>query len=148
MAFHFGFEALYRLRQSLEHQQELRLRTANQQVAKVRRAVEQLNEQLDQLRRCSSQNLASGMTAAEMHFILNGASCLVTRRQELEQLLARVCTLRDKQEKLFREARRERETLESLRDQQLRAYQQDQARRQQRSLDDLFLLRRSHLLRG
>ena len=41
MAFHFPLQAVYQFRKSLEHQQELRLRAANQQVAKVHHLLEQ-----------------------------------------------------------------------------------------------------------
>ena len=56
--------------------------------------------------------------------------------------------LRDQQQKIFQLARRERETFESLRDHQLHEYERDARRREQRQLDDLFLLRQSYLKRG
>jgi len=147
MGFHFPFEALYRLRQSVEHQQELRLRAANQQVAKVRHAIEQLTEQSHRLQMESSEYLASGTTAAEIRFALHSINVLALRHHELEQLLARASSMRDQQKNLFRQARLERETLEILREQQLQQYRRTQLRRQQQRLDDLFLLRRSYLKR-
>ncbi|HTS10137.1 MAG TPA: flagellar FliJ family protein [Candidatus Eisenbacteria bacterium] len=144
MGFHFAFEALYRLRQSVEHQQELRLRAANQQVAKVRHAIEQLTEQAAQLQVESSEHLASGTIAAEIRFMLHSINMLVLHQREAEQMLARASSMRDQQENVFRQARRERETLEILREQQLQRYQRTQLRRQQQRLDDLFLLRRSY----
>jgi flagellar export protein FliJ len=147
MGFHFAFEALYRLRQSVEHQYELRLRAANQQVAKVRHSLDQLKEQAQRLRTESSQDLRSGTTAAEIRFTLHNIDLVAAHHRELEQLLQRVSTMRDQQETLFRQAHRERETLEILREQQLQRYERTQLRRQQQRLDELFLLRRSYLSR-
>jgi flagellar export protein FliJ len=145
MPFRFPLQALLHFRQSLEHQQELRLRAANQQVAQVRHALEQLDGRIRQTQTLSSQSLASGTTGAELSFLQASEALMHTRRQELERELLRCQHLRDQQERIFLQARRERETFESLRSQQFRAYQLDQARREQRRLDDLFLMRKMYL---
>jgi flagellar export protein FliJ len=56
--------------------------------------------------------------------------------------------LRDQQREIFQQARRARETLESVRDRQLLMHQKQAARREQRNMDDLFLLRRNFLRHG
>lgn len=145
MPFRFPLQALLHFRQSLEHQQELRLRAANQQVAHVRHALEQLDGRIRQTQIQSSQYLASGTTGAELSFLQTAEGALHAQRQELEGELLRRRHLRDQQERIFLQARRERETFESLRNQQFRAYQLDQARREQRRLDDLFLMRKTYL---
>jgi len=147
MPFRFPLQALLHFRQSLEHQQELRLRAANQQVARVSHALEQLDGRIHQTQTLFSQHLATGTTGAELSFFQTTEAVLQTERQELEYELLRCRHLRDQQERVFRQARRERETFENLRSQQLRAYQRAQARREQRSLDDLFLMRKTYLER-
>jgi flagellar export protein FliJ len=67
---------------------------------------------------------------------------LTRRRGELETELVRAQQLRDEQQRNFRAARRRRETLNSLREHQLRQYKLEAARREQRQADDAFLLRR------
>lgn len=148
MAFHFPLEAVYHFRQSVERQQELRLRAANQQVAKVRHLIEQIDEGIRQLKVRCRQELANGITGAEMQFILDTSAALMAHRPDLEHELARLKNLRDQQQRVFQQARREREMFESLRDQQLRAYRRDQDRREQRQLDDAFLLRQFYTRRG
>lgn len=145
MAFRFPLQALLHLRQSLEHQQELRLRAANQQVARVRHALEQLDGRIRQTQTLYAQYLASGTTGAELSFLQTTEGLLHAQRQEVEHELLRCQHVRDQQERVFRQARRERETFESLRDDQLRNYERDQARREQRHLDDLFLMRKTYL---
>ena len=142
MPFHFPLQAVLHLYQSLEHQQELHLRAANQQVARVRHMIEQLDAVKQQNRTRQSQELQAGTTSAELEFARNMASALMKRRGELEVELVRAQQLRDEQQRNFHVARRRRETLSSLRESQLRHYQREAARREQRQADDAFLLRR------
>lgn len=144
MPFRFPLQALLHFRQAMEHQQELRLRAANQQVARVRHAREQLDDRIRQTHHLASQYLATGTTGAELLFLETTEGFLHAQRQELEHELLRCQHLRDQQERIFRQARRERETFESLRNEQFRAYQRDQGRREQRRLDDLFLMRKTY----
>jgi len=148
MAFHFPLQALLHFRQSVEHQHELRLRTANQLVARARHLIEQIDARLHQLHTLQSQDLGAGTSGAELRFALSCEETLLQQRQVMQRELLRLQVLRDEQQKIFQQARRERETFESLRDHQLREYQRDAKRREQRQLDDLFLQRRAYLRRG
>lgn len=148
MAFHFPLQAVFHFRQGIEHQQELRLRTANQQVAKVRRMLEQIDEGIRQAQLRQSQTLGAGTTSAELRFGLGCEAALHRQHRDAENELLRWQNLRDQQQKIYQQAHRERETFESLRDHQLREYKLDAARREQRQLDDLFLLRQAYLRRG
>jgi flagellar export protein FliJ len=148
MPFHFPLQAVLHYRQSIEHQQELRLRAANQLLAGMRRLIEQMDARRQELHSRKLEQLSLGMTAVELQFELLCDTELLRHRRELEQQLARLQQLREQQREIFQQARRARETLESVRDQQLLLYQKEAARRQQRSLDDLFLLRREFLRRG
>jgi flagellar export protein FliJ len=145
MGFTFPLHAVLHLRQSLEHQQELRLRSANQQVARVRHLLEQMDLHRERLLLLQGDELIAGTTAAELRFSLLCDGEILRHRRELEQQLVRLQQLRDQQREIFQQARRARETLESVRDRQLLMYQKQAARREQRNMDDLFLLRRSFL---
>ncbi len=142
MPFRFSLQSVLHLYQSLEHQQELRLRAASQQVSRVRHEIEQLDAQKQQNRMQQSRELQAGTTGAELEFERAAELALHSRRGELDAELARVQQLRDEQQRIFRQARRRRETLSSLRETQLHLYQREAARREQRRLDDAFLLRR------
>jgi flagellar export protein FliJ len=95
-----------------------------------------------------SQQLENGTTSAELYFGAMSESALGEQRQKVVVELNRLQKLRDQQFRIFQHARREREVFENLRDHQLREYKLDAARREQRDLDDLFLLRRSNQGRG
>jgi len=148
MPFRFALQSVLHLRQSLEHQQELRLRAANQQVARVQHFIEQLGARREQMQDARSQELRRGLTSAEMRFELQCEGEVLRQRKELEAQLARLQHLRDQQRLILRQARQARETLEAVRDRQLAVYRQEAARREQRRLDDLFLMRREFLSRG
>ena len=143
MPFHFPLESVLHLRQSVEHQQELRLRTINQQVNKLRHSIEQVDYRIRELHMRSIENLAAGTTAAELRFVLTTETSLRRQGQKLDEELIRLRVTRDQQEKSFRQARREREIFENLRERQKRAYELEKGRRDQRHMDDLFLLIRA-----
>ncbi|HEY6764333.1 MAG TPA: flagellar FliJ family protein [Candidatus Sulfotelmatobacter sp.] len=142
MPFLFPLQSILHLYQSLEHQQELRLRAANQQVARVRHLIEQLNLRKQQNKLQQSRELQVGTTGAELEFERSMESALLSHRGELESELVRMQQLRDEQQRLFRHARRRRETLDTLREQKLLEYEREASRREQRQADDSFLLRR------
>jgi flagellar export protein FliJ len=148
MAFQFSLQTILHFRKSIEHQQELRLRAASQQVARVQHGIEQMDARKKDLLSAQTNQLSSGMTAAELRFGLECEASLLRQRRELDLQLVRQQQARDQQREIFQQARRARATLESVRDQQLRLYKQEAARREQRNLDDLFLLRRQYLRRG
>lgn len=148
MPFHFSLQAILHIRCSLEHQQELRLRAANQQAARVRRLVDMAEAQLRETASTRISQLSAGMTSAELRFQMQCEVELQRHITELRRhldLAERACA--QEREKMQR-AKRERETLESLHDLQRKDYMRMVARREQRALDDLFLLRRQYLQRG
>jgi|HubBroStandDraft_4_1064222.scaffolds.fasta_scaffold02830_3 flagellar FliJ protein len=148
MAFHFPLQTVLHFRQSIEHQQELRLGAANQLVARARHLIEQVDVRREELDSTRARELSAGVTSAELRFAGQCDAELLRQRRMLEPQLARLEHLRREQREIFQEARRAREMLERVRDRQLRVYQKEVARREQRGLDDLFLLQREYLRRG
>jgi flagellar export protein FliJ len=148
MPFRFSLQAVLRLRQNIEHQQELRLRAANQQVSQMQYSIMQVQARQQELRDSQTRELGAGTTAAEIRFGLQCDAQLILYKRELERQLLRLQQIRDQQREIFQQVRRMRETLESVRDGKLRDYKKEVLRREQRELDDLFLLRREFLQRG
>jgi flagellar export protein FliJ len=148
MAFHFSLQAVLHFRQSIEHQQELRLRAANQQVAAVEQGIVRLEARREELRARTSHELSLGMTAAELQFGLQCEAQFELQRRDIDLQLGRVRQLRDQQRAIFQQARRMRQTLEGVREEQLKVYRHEMERREQRAQDDLFLLRREYLRRS
>ena len=148
MPFHFPLQAVLHFRQSLEHQQELRLRAANQQVGRVRHLLMQLDAATRESRAMQLLQLEGGTSAAELRFHLFSAALVHQHRVSLEQELMRLEKLRDQQREIYQQFRQQHETLKGLRDQEMRLYQKEAARSEQRRMDDLFLLRQQYARRG
>ena len=68
MAFHFSLAALLRFRRSIEQQQEILLQQANQQIAGLRRGIEDVQRAAAEVTANDARELASGLRAAELHF--------------------------------------------------------------------------------
>jgi flagellar export protein FliJ len=141
MAFEFPLQSVLHFRESIERQQELRLRAANQRVARVRRVIEQLETRRQEIRSVETRQLREGTTSAELRFELQREAGLVRHRGELEKQLIGLEKARDEQREAFQQARQARRTLEALREKQLVVYRKEALRREQRNLDDLFLMR-------
>jgi len=148
MAFRFPFEVLLRVRRSLERQQELRLQEANLRVAMLLRQIEDVHSGMENIEARRRPQLESGISAAELQFDVLCRSVLTQRRHALEKQLVEAEARRHSCAENFREARRQREVMETLRRHQLQDYHQQEARQDQRRLDDLFLLRRAYLRRS
>lgn len=148
MAFRFSLHVVLRVRQSLEHQQELLLQAANHRTTALRREIDDLERSMEEIAAQRAGQLKSGLSAAELQFAVLCRSALWERRQQLEQSLNKAREERDACAQVFRKVRRDREVVETLRDRQFQLYRQLEARQNQRRLDDLFLLRRSYLQRG
>jgi flagellar export protein FliJ len=148
MAFRFPLEALLRLRQGLERQQELRLQEANQRVAILRQQIEDLRREMESIAARRRLEHEFAISAAELQFDLLCRSVLTARQHVLEKQLVEAEAYRQSRSEEFKQARRQREVMEMLRRHQFEDYQQKEARQEQRRLDDLFLLRRAYLQRS
>jgi flagellar export protein FliJ len=148
MAFRFSLDAVLRLRRSLERQQELLLREANQQMIAIQLKIDHLDAQLSQQASQEDLQLASTLSAAELQFLRICRSVLQGQRGGLEKRLAATQAVRDSRMAAFRQVRQQREVLETLRQAQTLVYRQNEARQNQRQLDDLLLLRRAYIRRS
>jgi flagellar export protein FliJ len=148
MAFRFPLEVLLRVRQGLERQQELRLQEANFQVAVLLRQIKDVEDGLGDIEIRQRPQLESGISGAELQFDVLCRSVLMERRHALEKKLSEAEAFRGSCREGFHQARREREVMDTLRRHQMQSYHQQEARKDQRHLDDLFLLRRAYFRRS
>lgn len=142
MPFSFPLQPLLRYRRSLEHQRELALQAAHYELARTQQELERLQQFWLRSRRQLLDQARSGSTGAEMQFAAGWEQRLRDYSVMLAQQIERQQAARDLRMAEFQHARREREVLESLRDQQWRDYQEQERRREQALLDEAHLLRR------
>jgi flagellar export protein FliJ len=141
MAFRFPIQAILHFRESVEHQEELRLRLVNQQVQRLRHQIEQYDCLRLQHERSASSEIAQGTTAAELVAGLQIKTSLIQQQNALKSELSRLNVVCREQQKRFKEARQKREMLGRLRENLRHEYERKKQRQQQRALDDLFLSR-------
>jgi len=144
MAFRFTLDVLLRVRESIERQQEARLQEANQCLALLLQRSQNLEARMTDLTASRLHELALGLSAAELQFNLLCRGVLAQEQSVLQREIARAEANRNQCRQAFQQARQQREVVDTLRHHQLLAYRREQARLEQRRLDDLFLLRRAH----
>ena len=148
MPFRFPLETLLRFRRSVERQHELLLQEANLHVNLVQHRIEQVHHSMIDLAAREIMELEKGMGAAELHFDAACRSILLQHEHELRKELKAVEERRDACLQGYRHAHQERDVIDTLRDHHLEAYRREESRREQRGLDEMFLLRREFLRRG
>ena len=157
MAFRFSLSALLRLRSTLERVQEGKLIFLRQEAHLLQASIGRTAAARRDLTLEHAPNLTGGalsqfLTGADYQFLSFQRDQLEWREQQLRQQLLEKLNQAQMQMALFTDARRKRQVLESLRDRKLALYEQEANRKDQRRLDDMFLLqlilRRQASLRG
>jgi flagellar protein FliJ len=142
MSFQFPLATVLRYRESLEQREYLALETIQQEIVRVEQRISQVENDSSVARQRRMADLTQGTRAAVMQSDYEYEGFL---EQEVERLRGLKQELKVKwrqQLAAYERARRNRETLEKLRQKQLDAYTQEQAKREQMLMDDLFLARR------
>lgn len=141
MPFQFSLAAVLRYRESLEQREYLALETLQQEVALLELKVRQVEETYMAATRNCKTKLAQGMRAADLQCAYRYQSALEKHRDVLKSQLHDAKLKWQRQLRSYQLAQRKRETLDQLRSQQLADYRQEQAKRDQKALDDIFLSR-------
>ncbi len=141
MAFRFPLEALRKLRQSEERQQELLLQDANQRVTVLELQIAEVEAQIRRAEDVQLRKLENRVAASELQFDLLCRRAARERQFALVKDLLAASAWRDTRRESFRQARHRREVLDSLRNYQLQAYRREELRQEQRRADETFLLR-------
>ncbi len=144
MPFRFSLEALRKLRQSEERQQELLLVDANGRVTALELQIGEQEAQIRQSEKAQLRKLERQVTASELQFDLLCRGAIRSRQFALVNDLAAAVALRDTRRENFRQARHRREVLDSLRNHQLQDYRREEIRQEQRRADEAFLLQGRH----
>jgi flagellar export protein FliJ len=141
MAFQFSLATVLRVREIAEEKEERLLTQILGQIAKTRQDLNDLKAQVDMLLRRSASELTSSISAAQLHITYGQMRALELMQKDVAEQLAKLETLRDQQMKNFAAARRKREVLSQLREDQLERFQYERSRQEQALMDDNFAAR-------
>jgi flagellar FliJ protein len=143
VAFHFSLQPVLRLRASYERLERLRLHGVLALIVRVRDEMAALESESAMARRTVQEMLGSGMAGGELHLEGKIEKIRAERKQRLNVRLAELERTREKQLRAYQVALQKLKILENLRQRKWDEYVHEQARRDQNSLDELYLLHRA-----
>jgi flagellar protein FliJ len=143
MSFHFPLAAVLRYRESIEQREYYAIEKTQQEIARVEARIREVEEDCAKATKDRAAELAQGIRAAHVQSAYEYQTALEQQRDMLLNLLQELKKKWRQQLASYDVARRNRETLEKLREKQLDAYNREQAKREQATMDDIFLARRN-----
>jgi flagellar export protein FliJ len=144
MGFKFSLEGLLRVRKSFEKQEEHRLAAAVGELKRLNMMLESVREQLISTADRLGKLLAQGTTGADLHLLCLEKSLLERRERALAESVSSALAKMEAQQARLQEARKKRKVLDKLRQKQMVLFLLIEGRREQQTLDDAFLMRRSN----
>lgn len=141
MAFRFTLAAVLKYRENIERREYFALERMQQEIGYVEGRIHQFQQHHSAVRKRREAELARGLASIHLQTAYEEELAL---EKQLDKLAAQLQELQGKRQqclKTYQLARQKREVLEHLRVRQLEAYRRAQAKRQQSTLDDIFLAR-------
>lgn len=143
MPFHFSLQPILKLRLSYERLERLRLLGLVAVMVRVREEMAALEQESADARRRLQRTLGTGLAGVELQLEAACEKLRADRKQALEARLADLSQKHEKQRLIYLSARQKREILENLRDRKWEEYRREQNRREQRQVDEMYLLHRA-----
>ena len=147
MAFRYALQSLLRLRRSLERQEEQRLFAFAATAARLRGALEDLQQADLSQRRAALSEMEESSSGAQLQFRVACDAASLQTIQRVKRQLVEAERLRVEQLKTYQKSRQAREILEGLRERQAELYERDQTRHRQQRADETFLADTFHKAR-
>jgi len=142
MAFRFALAAVLKYRENLEQREYLALEKTQQEIVQTKIVLHQCEERRSAATRRREADLRRGVTSVHLQAAYEEETALEEQGEKLRAQLRQLQVQRENCLKAYELARRNRELLDKLRMRQLDAYRRAQAKREQATLDDVFLSRR------
>jgi len=140
MAFRFSLETVLHFRKSVEQAEQATLHQIVQAISIHRAELRQIEENQHSLREQRNRELNQGLPAAHLLEWNDREESFSRAANLLRQELQRLELARQKQMLIFQNARREREILSRIREQRHNTWEREEARKQQKAIDELFLI--------
>lgn len=139
MTFRFPLQSYLGVREAYEQQERLRLAKWIQRIHQVRQQMDALDREKATVQQNLARELKEGLVGAEIQFELAREAAIAQHHAALTHKLSEFERERQTQELVFQQARRDRKILGNLRNRLLSQYHQEEKRREQRQMDDLYL---------
>lgn len=141
MAFRYRLESLLRLQRSIEKQEENRLLACVAQVTALRKEIDEWEEARRNRKRRSAEEMKEGSTGAALTLTAEWDAGVRRKQKQIAALLVQAEEARKAQVAKVQQERQKREVLEGLKDRLENAFDQEELRRVQQVMDDMYLTR-------
>ncbi len=142
MAFQFSLATVLRLREIAEEKEEQLLAKIVQRIVLTKTNLAEIAARREQVMRERESNLQSNILAAGLQSFYGQLQALDLAKQQAEEQLQKLETLRVQQMMVYSLARRNRQLLGDMRISQREAYEARRTRTEQKVMDDNFASRR------
>jgi flagellar export protein FliJ len=141
LPFKFSLAPVLQLRKSIERRAEVSLMSAQLEVARVRRRMDELTEEMASACQEREKALRNSIPAIRLQAKQVEISAAIEAKQTLFETLQTLKVQRDIQMNAYKAAHRGRQALTDLRARQKNLYEQEELRKQQKQVDDIFASR-------
>jgi flagellar FliJ protein len=138
MGFRFPLATLLRYRESVEQREELALKRVTFEMARVGRQITELAIEMARATDDRETALLRCMQASELKSRQDEMSAAMAGKQTLTETLDGLRREREKQLEIYQTARVNRRVLTDLLEQKKTAWEHDQVRAEQKTIDDIF----------
>ncbi|MGA9671438.1 MAG: flagellar FliJ family protein [Terracidiphilus sp.] len=142
MPFQFPLAAVLLVREEAEKREERALQKIQAEITRILLQVEQLTADIANTHIAREQAMQKTIPAIELHSYLFKVQACADAKKVLLQTLQALELDHDRQLKVYHAAHRDHETIIEMFNDQREAYEQKQARSEQKDLDDIFGARR------
>jgi flagellar export protein FliJ len=139
--FRFPLASVLRLRESIERRAEVSLKSAQLEVARARRRIDELTDEMAKACQDREKTLRISTTANRLQSMQVEINTTIEAKLILLETLQTLKLQRDTQMKVYKTAHSGRQVLTDLQTQYKDLYEQEELRRQQRQVDDIFAAR-------
>jgi flagellar export protein FliJ len=142
MSFQFSLAAVLLVRENAETREERALQKIQLEIAHASRQIEELDAEIANAHLAREEAMQNLIPAFQLHDYLRQSQAAEEKKKTLLHRLQILGQELQRQMKAYQAAHRDREALTHILEEQREAYEQQQARNQQKQLDDLFMARR------
>jgi flagellar export protein FliJ len=142
MPFRFPLAAVLMVRENAEEREERALKKVQLETAHVSRQIEEVNAEIASAHDAREQSMRNPIPAFQLQAYLTQLELAAEKKKILLHHLQNLRLELDRQMKVYQACHRDREALSNMLEKQREAYNREQAREQQKQLDDMFMSRR------
>jgi flagellar biosynthesis chaperone FliJ len=142
MAFQFPLATVLRVRGIVEEREERLLQGILFEISQTHESLARTEAEIAGSDALRNENVFKKCAGHNLHSAYGEVKELKQSRQALEEQIGKLVLLRDRQIAVYEGARRNREMLTDIRNNQRSIYESDAARREQKTLDDNYIARR------